>query len=395
MSRWLVPLILVCSACGPLSPPRPDAGNGGGGGFLFGGGTGGGTGGGFGGGSGGGSGGGGVAGGGSGGGAMGGGSGGGAMGGGGGATGGGGGGALAPLTWAAMTITGATSSSYIIGLSGSANDLYAIQDTGYLFHSTGGAFSLVTSIQFGAKGLYAAGGTIAILQNRSFKTCSSNCTSDAAFTEFDLVGLPNNLTGEAICGREANDITAIVSDTNYMGKVFHWDGTTWTLTDSNLGVKYPRACWFDSAGALNVVGEDQVVRSEQGANTPQILSTTLSIYYGGGEVGGTSWVVGPNHYAASRTGSTWTRHTVSTSSPTTLFAVGGLSENEVYMLGYYHSTAGMGFKWNGTTLTPLGPNALPSTASQSTIRRILVTAPNELYLAGSNTSGPIIIRGRR
>ena len=313
---------------------------------------------------------------------------------GGGAT-GGGGGALAPLTWSTMSISGATSSSYIIGISGSATDLYAIQDTGYLFHSTGGAFSLVSPIQYGAKGLYAAGGTIAILQNRGFKTCTSNCINDAAFTEFDLVGLPNNLTGEAICGREANDITAIVSDTNYMGQVFHWNGSTWTLTDSNLALKYPRHSWFDNTGALMVVGEDRVIRSDQGANTPEALSTNATTYYGGAAVGGVNWVVGPMHYVGSDSGTGFTQQTVSTSSPSILYAVGGLSENEVYALGYWHSTAGMGFKWNGTTLTPLGPTGLPGTASQSTIRRIHVTAPNELYLAGSTTSGPLIIRGRR
>lgn len=331
-----------------------------------------------------------------GGGAAGGGTGGGAIGGGtgGGATGGGGGGALAPLTWSSMSISGATSSSYIIGLSGNATDLWAVQDTGYLFHSTGAGFSLVSPIQYGAKGLYAAGGTVVILQNRGFKTCTSNCINDAAFTEFSLVGLPGNLTGEAICGREGNDITAIVSDTNYMGQVFHWNGAAWSLTDSNLGVRYPRACWFDSAGGLNVVGQDQVVRSEQGANTPEPLSTTSTTYYGGREVAGTSWVVGQSHYVARKLSGAWTPFTVS-GSTTTLYVVGGLSQNEVYAFGYYSSTVGSGFKWNGTTLSPMGPNGLPNTGLQSNIRAMLVTAPNELYVAGSNTSGPIIIRGRR
>ncbi|MDP2273111.1 MAG: hypothetical protein Q8K32_20400 [Archangium sp.] len=390
---------VLCSACGPLVAPRPDGGSGGGGGSLLGGGTGG-SGGGTGGGSLGGGTGGGSLGGGTGGGSLGGGTGGGSTGGGGGATGGGsgggatggGGGQVGPLSWASITLTGATSSSYIIGISGSATDLWAVQDTGYLFHSTGGAFTLQTPIQYGAKALYASGGTVVIIQTRSLRTCTANCTTEAAFANFDLLGGAFNLFGEAVCGLGPNDITAIVSGTDSMAQVFHWDGTAWTRTNANLGVRYPRACWFDAAGSLNVVGEGAVARSEMGATTIQPLASAATVYYGGADVGGTSWVVGPSHYVARRSGSTWTPFTVSTTS--TLHVVGGPSENEVYALGYFASSVGNGFKWNGTTLAPLG-NILPNTGTQSMIRSMVVTGPNELYLGGSNTSGPIIIRGRR
>lgn len=291
-----------------------------------------------------------------------------------------------------MAITGVTSTSYIIGISGTATDLWAVQDTGYLFHSTGGAFALQTPIQYGAKALYASGGTVVIMQTRAIRTCTANCTSEAAFATFDLLGGSFNLFGEAVCGRGPNDITAVVSDTTSMAQLFHWDGVSWTRTNANLGVQYPNACWYDAAGGLNVVGQDVVVRTDMGATTTETLSTNSSAYNGGIEVGGTSWVVGANHYVARRSGSTWTPFPVTTSS--TLYAVGGLSENEVYALGYYATTVGNGFKWNGTTLTPLG-NILPNTGMQSAIRSMIVTAPNELYLGGSNTSGPIIIRGRR
>ncbi len=313
-------------------------------------------------------------------------------GGGGGASGGGGGGTIGPLSWASIAITGATSSSYVIGISGSATDLWAVQDTGYLFHSTGGAFTLQTPIQYGAKALYASGGTVVIIQTRAIRTCTANCTSETAFATLDLLGGPWNLFGEAVCGRGPNDITAIVSGTDSMAQVFHWDGVAWTRTNTNQGVLYPNSCWFDSAGGLNVVGQDVVVRTDQGATTTETLSTSSTSYNGGIDVGGTSWVVGPNHYVARRTGSTWTPFTVSTTS--TLHTVGGLSANEVYALGYFATSVGNGFKWNGTTLAPLG-NILPNTGTQSMIRSMVVTGPNELYLGGSNTSGPIIIRGRR
>lgn len=310
---------------------------------------------------------------------------------GGGATGGGGG--IAPLTWASMAISGATSTSYIIGLSGSATDVWAAQDTGYLFHSTGGAFSLAFNIQYGVKSLYANGGTVVLVQTRSIRTCTADCTNLASYADFSLLNGPYNLFGEAACGRGPNDITVVVSDTQNMGQVFQWNGTVWTRTNSNLGIAYPRACWFDAAGVLYVVGQDEVSRTDSGATTIETLSSNFTGYYGGADVAGTQWLVGPNHYVARRTGAgTWTPFPVTSSS--TLWVVGGLSANEVYAFGYYESSIGNGFKWNGATLAGVG-NLLPATGTQSLIRSMLVTAPNELYVAGSNQAGPIIIRGRR
>ena len=296
------------------------------------------------------------------------------------------------MSWASIALAGATSSSYIIGISGSATDLWAVQDTGYLFRSTGGAFTLQTPIQYGAKALYASGGTVVIIQTRAIRTCTANCTTEAAFASFDLLGGNFNLVGAAVCGRGPNDITAIVSDTSRMGQVFHWDGVSWTRTNANLGVYDPKSCWFDLAGGLNVVGQDVVVRTDQGATTTETLSTTSTSYNAGFDVGGTSWVVGPNHYVARRSGRAWTPFTLTTTSA--LYMVGGPSANEVYALGYFATSVGNGFKWNGTALTPLG-NILPNTGMQSMIRSMVVTGPDEMYLGGSNTAGPIIIRGRR
>ena len=311
---------------------------------------------------------------------------------GGGAT-GGGGGSPAALTWASITLTSATSMTPVLGVSGSVNDVWAVQESGHLFHSTGNAFDLQFGIQSGARALYANSGTVVIVQTRSIRTCTANCTTEAAFSNFSLLSGPYNLFGEAACGQGPNDITVIVSDTGSMAEVFHWNGTAWTRTNANLGVAYPNACWFDATGALFVVGQDDVVRSESGASTPEHLSTNSTSYYGGVDVAGTSWVVGPNSYVARRSASgVWTPLTTSTS--TTLWAVGGLSANEIYAFGFYNSTVGNGFKWNGTNLAPAG-NLLPNTGTGSVIRTVLVTGPNEIFAAGENPSGPIIIRGRR
>ena len=161
--RWLLPLCLLC-ACGVQGPVTTTGGGAGGGIFSSGGGsaTGGGEG----------SVGGGVATLGGGDGTLGGGDGSGGggaatVGGGDGTTGGGsavtGGGepdaGPAPLTWAIMSITGTTSSSNIIGVSGTHNDVWAVQDTGNLFHSTGGAFAKVVGFN-SATGLYASDGGV-------------------------------------------------------------------------------------------------------------------------------------------------------------------------------------------------------------------------------------------
>ncbi len=380
----LLCVALFCSACGPLNPQKTDGGTGGGGGSLFGGGTGG-TGG-----SGGGTTTGGGAGGGTGGGTTGGGTGGGTTGGG-----AGGGAALAPLAWAAMAMTGVTSTSYVVGLGGTATDLWAVQDTGSLFHSTGGAFNFLFSFSSGVKGIYAAGGTVVVIGSRSIRTCTANCTTAAAFATFQLLNSPlnYNLYDESVCGRGPNDITVIVSDSTSSGQVFHWDGSTWTRTNATLGVDYPNGCWFDSAGVLYVAGQDAVVRSESGATTVDPLSSNFTGYNAGTDLAGTSWIVGPSSYMARRLGSTWTPLTSPT--PTSLYTVAGLSQNEVYALGYFNSAIGNGYKWNGTALSPMGMTALPNTGMQSAIRSSLVTAPNELYLGGSNQAGPIILRGRR
>ena len=305
---------------------------------------------------------------------------------------GGGGGAVGPLTWANVSIGGVTSSSYITSISGTPTDVWAAQDTGYVFHSTGGAFSLQFPIQYGVKELYANGGTVVIVQTRSIRTCTSSCTTETAYTDFSLLNGTFNLFGEAACGRGPNDITVIVSDTQNMAQVFHWDGTSWTRTNSNLGIAYPRACWFDEGGVLYVAGQDEVARSDSGATTIETLSNNLSTYYGGASIAGTQWVVGQSGYVGRRNGTTWTK--VAGPSTSILWAIGGLAENEMYGFGYWDSSAGNGVKWNGSVLSAAG-NLLPGTGSQSTIHTMLVTGPNEIYAAGNNQSGPIIVRGRR
>ncbi len=384
MRRLLSLVSLVALAgCGPLTPPAPDSGAGGGGGGGALGGGGGQTGGG--------------------GGSVGGGGGAATGGGGGSATGGGGGSTDAgapdagfgPLTWSSVSIS-STSSTNIIGLGGVTGDVWALQESGTLFRSQSGPFLPQFTVQYGGKALYVAGGTVVIAQTRRLLTCTSGCTQETDFSPFELLnsGQNYNLFGEALCGRGPSDIVAIVSDTSNQAQLFRWDGSTWTRTDSNLGVRYPRACWFDGAGTLFVVGEGAVIRYEQGSATPEPLPTSTTVYYGGADVAGTQYVVGPNHFIARRTGTTWTQVPLGTSSPSTLWTIGGLGPDEVFAFGYYHSTAKNGFTWNGSAWRPAG-ELLPGFLTQSQARVMLVTGPNELYVGGSSSTAPLVARGRR
>lgn len=301
------------------------------------------------------------------------------------------------MTWVSMGISGATSSSYIIAMSGSSTDLWAVQDTGHLFHSTGGVFAWQFAFQYGAKDLYASGGTVVMIQTRAIRTCTSGCTQDADFQTLDLLnsGMNWNLFGEALCGRGPNQISAVVSDTNNRGQLFEWNGATWTRTNTNLPIDEPRACWFDANGGLYIAGRDAVVFYDQGAASAAALSNDFTGYTGGAVVDGQAYIVGPSDYVARGTGTNFTR--ISMPGAGQLFhAVGGLSGSEVFAVGYYTSTnsVGNGLLWNGSQFRPLG-DKFPGFGSGSTARVVHVTTPTEIFIAGGDGSGPLIARGRR
>lgn len=369
-------LSVVCfAACGQLGPPRTDAGSGGGGGaFVPTGGGVGTTGGGVGS------------------------TGGGAALGGGTAVGGGSG--PAPLVWSTVALQDATSSLAVVALSGDANDVYAGQELGDFFHSTGGGFTKLFRFSTGIRSLYASGGTVVMVSGGDIRTCKTNCTTEAAFDTLSLNNPAMNWSffGKAACGEGPNHIVVIVTDrtSSAAGQVFEWDGTAWARTNSNLGISNPTACWFDGSGNFYVSGDDRVVLVENGSSTPISFSTNNTNYRGGATIDGVTWVVGPNLFVAKGSGLSIspvsTGHTVSQ----TLGAVAAVTSDEVYLLGYYSSTnnLGPGLKWNGTSFTTLG-NSLPGFGLQSGVRVTHRTSANEVFMAGADSDGPIIIRGRR
>ncbi len=303
-------------------------------------------------------------------------------------------GILLPLVWSSRGISGATSTGNMVAVAGSSNDLWAVQDNGDLFHSDGGVFTRQFTFPGGANGLFAAGGTVALIQNRHIRTCTSGCTAEADFANVELLNSPLNLNlfGTAICGLSATKIAAVVSNTTEDAQLFEWDGVAWARTNTNLGLRYPMSCWFDESGRLFIGGQDKVAVYEGGGSTPVPLSTNGTYYYGGANVEGTPWLVGSYDSVWHLPGAAW--EPLSQMGSNTMRAVGGLRGDEVFALGMYSSTNGNGFKWNGTQLRPAG-QLLPGFGTQSMVRSLARTGPNELYVAGGDSAGPLIVRGRR
>ena len=299
-----------------------------------------------------------------------------------------------PLNWALMSITGASTSGAIIGLGGTHNDVWALQDNGAVFHSTGAAFNKV--LQFGySNAFYASGSTVAIVQNRTILTCTGDCEDGGAYSNLQLLDGGWNYFGETVCGDGPNHVVVVATDTSNDAVLFDWNGSSWSHTNS-IGLSYPRSCWFDRNGGLYVSGEGGMVFLEQGASTPFSLGENGNYIYGGVTMDdSTTWAVGSYQFVARGSGTNFTQVPTSGASPS-FRAAGGLQSDEVFLLGFYTTTnaIGSGYVWNGTQLKKVG-DTLPNMRNGSMVYSILPTASNELFIGGSDGNGPTILRGRR
>ncbi len=374
--RLSLPSLVWLMACGPLTPPPT---GGGGGVESVGGGAGGGDA---------------TTGGGGGGETAGGGSAGGGSGTGGGAAGGGAG--LGGLTWSTMAIQGGSATGFIRALSGASGDLWALHTAGGLFRATDGGFVHQFTFTGGVRDLYASGGTQVVVQNRAIRTCTSGCSVETAWDRFDLLGGSLNHDGLAVCGVGVTRIVVVASNVSYDGVLFEWDGSDWAQTNANIGIKSPQRCWFDDAGGLYVSGEGGAVFLDGQSSTPIVLGTSANSFTGGATVDGVSWLVGGSHFIARGTTTSLTQLTAPGASSVLLSAAGGTSGDAVFLLGgYAHSNGvGPGYFWNGTQLVKVG-DALPGMRAQSGVYSVLAVSPSELYLAGTNGSTPVVLRGRK
>lgn len=348
------------AACGPLSPPKSDAGAGGGSG---------------------------------GGGAIGGGAGGGGTGGG--STGGGGGSVdagLGSFQFGQVLISGTTSSSGIVGMGGVAGDVWALQESGDLLHSSGGPFTALFKFSGGGRELYVQGSTVVVALWRALRVCTANCTSETAFSDFDLVSL--GLDAFAVCGRGA-DIYAITEDTMYGGGLYQYSTGQW-MSVGALPIRYPRSCWVDDANVLWVTGGGGVVRYDgQSATYESLTQDTSLTFYGGASIGGETWAVGAGQRIGRRgTGGGWTVDEHPQSGTTTLNAIGGVPDAVFAIGSVTQGTAVRYLEWDGGTWTE-HQDALPGLPGFGAGNVVLPISDREIYLGGLNDTAPWIARGTR
>lgn len=371
--------LCALAACGPLSPPKNDAGAGGGG--AIGGGSGGGTTGG-------------GAGGGGGGGVIDGGTGGGSGGGSGGGAGGGtGGGLAASFTFGSVQFQDTMSSSGIVGLGGVTGDVWALQESGALLRSTNGPFTRQFTFTGGGRDLYVNGSTVVVALWRALRVCTSGCSLETDFSDFNLVSL--GLDAFAVCGR-GTAIWAITEDTMYNGGLYQLVNGQWTSLGA-LPIRYPRHCWVDDADVLWVAGQNGVVRYDGQSSvfeevTPPQTGVT---FYGGASIGGTAWVVGGGQRIARRTGpATWVVEEHPAGSSQTLLAIGGPADAMLAIGGVQQSSRPRYLTSDGGTWTEVN-TALPGLPGFGAGNVVFAPSNALLYIGGVNDTGPWIARGTR
>lgn len=284
------------------------------------------------------------------------------------------------MRWSIIALQ-AIGASPVRELAGRAGDVWALEEGGQLHHSTGGAFTPVKTLEFGARGLFVTPGLVYALTETSVWKCSGDCADGGVFAR-SVISSP--LTADAMCGLDSTHVAYLVSGTNGVAQLYELQGGAWVKTHADLGVKDATSCWYETSGVLWVAGTGWVVRIENGAATPEPLSSS-GTSYSGGIAGDRVWVVG-NHSAQWWDGAQW--HPLAVSGGLTV--VGGPTPDEVYLLG---DNATNQF-WNGTDVVPLTTlNALFSITGR--VRSILVTGPNEVWIGGAGSSSSIVVRGTR
>jgi hypothetical protein len=397
--RTCAVLLVAVTACGPLRPLVPDAGQGGGaaggaaGGVQGGGVAGGGSAGG-------------VTAGGAGGGTAGGTSGGLAGGAGGGAAGGSGGG-TGLFVWSNLVAQPAPSSfTYAITVAARSGEAWVGMDNGKLYRSTGGPFAELTGfVMSGLVDVYVSpmGKVYAVTQGRTAAHCvGPDCSMAAAFTTVMSATAASTEVFRGLCGRDERVVAYGVRDTS-TGVLYEFDGVgAWTKVSNNLGVATPQDCAVGPGGEVFVIGESGIVRYEQGATTPEPIDLMgqpaatwqgLALAVQGGAIVEALAVGGGSGYRFARRNNqtaSWTSLAPNPMAGSILNTVVALRPTEFLAAGT-GSTRFMA--WNGTTWGPAMP-APPNTIN--TIRDAWVTDEREVFLVGTDGSTSYtIIRGRR
>ncbi|MBL8919933.1 MAG: hypothetical protein JNJ54_13790 [Myxococcaceae bacterium] len=392
-------LLLLASACGPLTPLLPDAGTGGGAGGAAGGVQGGGAAGGSAGG----------ASGGTGGGAAGGtgGTGGGTAGGAAGGTAGGTADAgLGSFTWSNLVAQPAPGSlTWAVTVAARPGEAWVGMDSGKLYRSTGGPFTELTAfVLSGLTDLFvsSSGKVYAVAQGRTAAHClAADCSTAGAFTTV-MSATASTDSFRGLCGSGERVVAYGVRDTS-TGVLYEFDGVgPWTKVSNNLGVSTPKDCAVGPAGEVYVIGDTGIVRYEGGATTPEPIDLmgqpaatwqSIALAVQGGVIVEAFAVGGGSGYRVARRNNqtaTWTSLPPNPGAGSTLNTVLALRPSEFLAAG---SGSTRFMAWNGAAWGPATP-APPNTISS--IRDAWATDEREVFLVGlDGASAYTIIRGRR
>ena len=376
-------LALALAACGPLTPPKTDAGSGGGGGAVTGGGTGGG---------------GTVAGGGTGGGATtGGGGGGGSTGGGtgGGATTGGGGGAIDPLPNYASAVGAANGWTltdqvppgqrpyYYNAIRGTdATHLWVTGPFGDVWFFNGNAtwtlaYDDPTSDLVFEDLAVTSAGLVAVAGPERLLTCAANCNLAGSFD-----GPPR--TGRAMKGlcTRGTDLYAVGSDASQNGVLFRYASNAWSELTLSPTMPKLESCHVMADGAVLLGGSSLWRRDPAGAITEEIVRPAFSVaplvWTRFVENDARLFAMGTfSRIAQRRPDASWKAVYEPTNGGSGLFDAWPLGNQDILFVGGPPSTR---IVLSGTTFTRL-PDPVDFTAYG-----VWAADPNTTWLAGEKTS---------
>lgn len=375
--RWL--LLVTLAACGPLTPPKTDAGPGGGGGGIIvtGGGGGGITGGGTG------TGGGGTV----------------TGGGGGTVTGGGGGtsdGGDGIWDFAVMTLSPApTNSGAIVGFAETDAGLYAMSGGGHLYRSTGGPFVELLSFP-GMQPLDfegTASGHFFVITTVHFLECASNCADAGSWSDQRIAAFDEVL--DSLCVIADDHVLAVGSKGNANdGVSYRWNGTTLAANSVSLGATGPDNCWKGASGDFFIPADDTVVRYSPGQESFALEPTaTMPSWRGGGSSPGHEWVTGSGPMIAERGAGSWTNVYTPSGTSGSITSVIGISPTLAFGFGGGFSSSGQaGYRFDGTRWSELTPDLPVINVTFSAFR----ASNGAVYVGGYDSNQyPVIVRGAR
>lgn len=403
--------LLALSACGPITPIRPDAGATGGGtsstggGFVFAGGS---SGGGFvtaggsvvGGGS--------TGGGSTGGGSTAGGSTAGGSSGGGSAAGGAAGGSLGQFTWVSLSIIPTPSPSGSAAVAARTGEAWlAISPS--LYRSTGAAFNQVTGVTLSSvRDVWVTpmGKVFVVSASPNSMICTAaDCSVGANFIAQQSGGSSDYFDG--LCG-SGEAVYAIGNGSNNQAILFEFNGTGWTKISDDLGFQGAKRCIVGPSGEIYVLGKTFAIRYESGGFSQEnvdlmgqspaewndfafTFGAGVEAFMVGGQGQGGS-VVSYRFARRNTAGGGWTAMPIPMMG-TSLNAVVRLGANEYLAAGSNGGgTTPKFLQWNGTAWIAASqpPNALAG------VTRASSTSDREVFLVGpASAGGYVVVRGRR